>query len=344
MLMITPDAGQAKPPPEALLLDLAQGYMVSKALQAAAETGIADLLIDSPKTAEALAQLSGTDPSALFRLLRALASRGIFRQNESGGFENTPLSEFMRSDHPDSVRDYLAYTGHDANVLAWMHFMSVMKTGRPSFVEANGCDLWDYFRLHPDIGEQFNCAMTALTRKSDPLILGSYDFSAFERVIDVGGGQGQLLASILTKNPKMRGALFDLPAVVESARRYMGTQGVADRCDFIAGDAFKSVPGGFDAYVYKHILHDWSDEKCAVLLKRCREAIPAHGKLVILDAVMVPGNDPHPAKWLDLYMMVALGGRERTEDDFRSLLAAAGFKLTMARPLPAVGILEAVPV
>ena len=153
-----------------------------------------------------------------------------------------------------------------------------------------------------------------------------------------------LISSLLKAYPNMRGALFDLPAVVESARKYVKTQGVADRCEFVAGDAFKSIPRGFDAYVYQHILHDWSDDKCAVLLKRCREAIPPHGKLVILDAVMVPGNDPHPAKWFDLYMMVALGGRERTEDEFKALLKDAGFKLTLAKPLPAVGIVEAVPI
>jgi hypothetical protein len=250
----------------------------------------------------------------------------------------------MRSDSPDSVRDYLTYTSHDANMLAWMRIMSVIETGEPSFVAANGCDLWEYFRQHPDIGEQFNCAMTALTKPSNRIVLREYDFSPFKTVIDIGGGQGLLLASLLKTYPHMRGALFDLPPVVESAKRYVETEGVADRCQFVAGDAFESVPRGFDAYVYQHILHDWSDDKCAVLLKRCRDAIPPNGKLIILDAVMVPGNDPHPSKWFDLYMMVALGGRERTEDDFRVLLRNAGFKLTLAKPLPIpVGVVEAVP-
>ncbi len=155
------DENQSLPPPDALLMELVHGYMVSKALQAAAEIGIADLLAESPKTAEDLARATSTNPSALFRLLRALASRGIFRQNESGCFENTPLSEPMRSDSPDSVRDYLTYTPHDGNIRAWMRFMSVLETGEPAFVAANGCDLWEYLRRRPDTGEQFNRAMTA---------------------------------------------------------------------------------------------------------------------------------------------------------------------------------------
>lgn len=339
------NGNQSTLPPDALLMELSHGYWVSKALQTAALLGIADLLADSPRTAEDLAQVTSTNPSMLFRLLRALASYGIFRQEESGCFENTPLSEPMRCDSPDSVRDYLTYTPHDGNILAWMRFMSVMETGQPVFVAANGNDLWEYFRQHQDIGEQFNCAMTALTKRSNRMVLQEYDFSSFKTIIDIGAGQGLLLASILKTFRHVRGTLFDLPAVVKSAKKYIKTQGVTDHCEFVAGDAFKSIPAGFDAYVYQHILHDWSDDKCAVLLDRCRRAIPPNGKLVILDAVIVPGNEPHPAKWFDLYMMVALGGRERSEEDFRVMLRDAGFKLTLAKPLPVpVGIIEAVPI
>jgi cyclopropane fatty-acyl-phospholipid synthase-like methyltransferase len=225
-----------------------------------------------------------------------------------------------------------------------MQFESTMKTGKPVFKKANGTDLWTYFQQHPKLGEQFNCAMTSLISKGARLILEEYDFSQFDTIIDIGGGQGSMLAGILKKHPHIQGALFELPSVLNSARRLMRERGLTRRCRFYAGDAFKSVPSGYDAYIYQHILHDWSDEKCAVLLKRARKAIPDHGKLVILDAVMVPGNDPHPAKWLDLYMMVALGGRERTKEDFSKLFTDAGFKLTKAKPLPVIGIVEAVPV
>lgn len=177
------------------------------------------------------------------------------------------------------------------------------------------------------------------------MVLQSYDFSPFKTLIDVGGGQGLLVASILKANQHQRGTLFDLPVVAQGAMAYLTTQGVADRCAVAAGDTFKAIPAGFDAYILKNVLHDWSDDKCAVLLERCRAAIPPYGKLIIVDSVMVPGNNPHPAKWFDLHMMVALGGRERTEDEFRSLLSRAGFTMTMVKPLPApaVGIVEAIP-
>lgn len=335
---------QSGPPPHVALMQLVQGLMFSKALQAVAELGIADLLADSARTSAELARATSTDPSALFRLLRALAGRGIFRQNESGLFENTALSEPLRSDSPTSVRDYVIYAPHDGNMRAWMHLMSVLQTGEPSFAAANGCEFWEYLQLHPDLSERFDRAMTALASGNNRMVLEAYDFSPFATLIDVGGGQGQLLSEILKAHPHLRGALFDLPAVADGAGEYLVAQGVADRCEFVPGDAFTSIPAGYEAYLLKNVLHDWSDDRCAVLLDRCREAIPPHGKLIIVDAVMVPGNDPHPAKMFDLHMMVALGGRERTEEEFRGLLQRAGFTLTMAKSLPAlIGIVEAIP-
>lgn len=336
---------QSGPPPHVVLMQLLQGIMVTKALQAVAELGIADMLADSAKTADDLARATSTNSSALFRLLRALAGNGIFRQNDSGLFENTALSEPLRSDSPVSVRDYVIYGANDGNLRAWMRLMSVLQTGEPSYVAANGCELWEYFQQHPDLGERFDRAMTSLAAGSTQMVLQSYDFSPFKTLIDVGGGQGLFLTSILKANQHQRGTLFDLPAVAKGAMAYLTTQGVADRCAVVAGDAFKAIPAGFDAYILKNVLHDWSDDKCTVLLERCRAAIPPYGKLIVVDSVMVPGNNPHPAKWLDLHMMVALGGRERSEDEFRSLLSRAGFTMTMAKPLPApaVGIVEAIP-
>lgn len=337
-------ATQSAPPPHVMLMQLVQGWMVAKALQAVAELGIADLLADSARTSEELARATSTKPSALFRLLRALAGQGIFRQNEAGLFENTALSEPLRSDSPTSVRDYVIYAPNDGNARAWMHFMSVLQTGEPSFAAANGCELWEYFKQHSDVGECFNRAMATLASANNRMVLEALDFSSFKTLIDVGGGQGQLITAILKAHPHLRGTLFDLPAVADGAKAHLIAQGVADRCEFVAGDAFTSIPAGFDAYVLKNVLHDWSDDQCAVLLDRCRAAIPPHGKLIIVDAVMVPGNDPHPAKWFDLHMMVALGGRERTEADFVSLLERAGFILTIAKSLPApIGIVEAIP-
>ena len=256
----------------------------------------------------------------------------------------TKLSEPLRSDDPMSVRDYVIYAPHDGNMLAWMRLMSVLRTGEPSFLAATGFEVWAYFNEHPDIGARFNRAMTSLAAGTNRMVLQAYDFSPFKTLVDVGGGQGLLLATILNTHPHLRGALFDLPAVADGARNYVHAQGLADRCDVLPGNAFESIPRGYDAYIMKNVLHDWSDEKALLLLKQCRAAIPDHGKLIIVDAVMVPGNEPHPSKWFDVHMMVALGGRERTEVEFRTLLTAARFRVTMAKSLPApIGIVEATP-
>ena len=334
------------PPPHIVLMQLVQGFMVSKALQAVAELGIADLLDESPKTSEKLAEATSTHASSLYRLLRALASRGIFREDEHGCFDNTPLSDPLRSNAPVSVRDFVIYGLHDGNMFAWTRLMEVLKTGKPSFKDATGFDFWAYiFQEHPEIGERFNRAMTSFAAGMIKMVLDTYNFSPFKSIADIGGGQGLLLVSILKAHPQLHGILFELPSVAEEANAYLQNQGLSDRCEIIAGDAFKTMPAGHDAYVLKHVLHDWSDEKACHILQRCREAIPEHGKLIVLDAVMTPDNDPHPAKWFDLHMMVALGGRERTEKEFKELLNRTGFKLTMAKPLPAsIGIVEGVPI
>ena len=196
---------QPETPPHAVLMQLTQGMMISKALQAVAELGIADLLAQGPRTVEDLAQATSTHAPSLFRLLRALASRGIFRQNESGCFEQTALSEPLCSDSPASVRNYVIYAPHDGNLRAWMSLISVLQTGEPSFAAANGCDMWEYFQQKPEIGERFNRAMTSLASANNRLILQAYDFSPFRTIIDVGGGQGLLLATILQAHPHLRG-------------------------------------------------------------------------------------------------------------------------------------------
>lgn len=331
-------------PPQARLIQIVQGMMASKALQLAAELGIADLLATDAKSTEELARTTSTHGPSLYRLLRALASIGIFRQTEEGLFENTELSEPLRADVPGSIRDYVIFAPNDSNVRAWMHLDSVVRTGEPSFVAANGADNWEYFAAHPELGEQFNRAMSNLSALGGPMIAYGYDFSGFQTIVDIGGGEGRLLASILAAHPGLRGAVFDLPAVAEPAAEFLRSQGLEERTEVLTGDMFAAIPGGYDAYVMRAVLHDWSDEKALILLENCRAAIPDHGKLLIFDAIMPPGNGPHFAKWLDLQMMVALGGRERNAEDFRRLLDRAGFGLTGARPLPAmIGVVEAVP-
>jgi O-methyltransferase domain/Dimerisation domain len=335
----------SEPPPAVVLMQMAQGFMVARALQAAAVLGIADLLAGGPQSAADLAAATSTDGPSLGRLLRALASRGIFRSDETGKYLNTPLSEALRSDVRGSARDYVIYAPHNGNVLAWTELDHVLRTGEPSFARANGVGFWEYLAGHPGIEVAFNRAMTAMSAETNRLVVENCDFSRFDSIIDLGGGEGRLLAAILMANPRATGTLLDLPAATEAAGRYLGTEGLADRTHVVTGDLFASVPPGHDAYLLKYILHDFPDEKSLDILRVCRQAMRPRSRLIIIDAVMEPGNEPHPSKWLDLHMMVALGGRERTEEEFQALLSASGFALRSALPLPAsTGVVEAEPI
>ncbi len=273
-------------------MQMAQGFMVAKALQAAAVLGIADLLAGGPRSVQDLAAATSTNEPSLARLLRALASRDIFRSDQAGRYLNTPLSDALRGDVPGSVRDYVIYAPHNGNVLAWTEFDHVLRTGESSFARVNGVGFWEYLADHPDIEVAFNRAMTALSAETNQLVVENCDFSRFDSIIDLGGGEGRLLAAILTANPRAMGTLLDLPTSTEAAKRYLATEGLADRTQVLIGDLFASVPTGHDAYVLKYILHDWSDEKSLDILRVCRRAMRPESHLIIVDAVIEPGNQP----------------------------------------------------
>jgi len=332
------------PSPQAALMQMAQGFWAAKALQAAAQLEIADLLVEKPQTAQELSKASGVNSDSLYRLLRALASRGIFKEISNDRFENTPLSETIRTNVPGSVRDYAIFAPHDGNVLAWTKFMDVVMTGKSSFTDVNGCGYWEYFQNHPEIGERYNKAMAAKTSQVFSALLKSYDFSQFNTLIDVGGGLGTILASILSNNPQMRGCLYDQSSVIQAAKSFLGAQGVINHCKLISGDFFESIPKGYDAYLMKNVLHEWEDKQALKILKNCRASIPKHGKLLILEAVLGKDNTLHPGKWMDLHMMVAEGGRERTEQEFCNLLQVSDFELKKVIALrAAVAVIEAEP-
>ncbi len=334
------------PSPQAVLMRMARGYRGAKALQVVAELGIANLVAQESKTAEELSKVLGVESDALYRLLRALASEGIFKEGSDSRFENTPLSEAIRDDVPGSVRDYVINAPHDGSMLAWTKFMDVVKTGKASFEDVNGCDYYEYFRRHPDIGERFHKQMTVLSSQIISALVKSYDFSQFKTLIDVGGGQGIVLASILGKNPQMHGCLYEQSSVIEGAKTFLETRGVINRCDLISGDFLESIPKGYDAYLLKHVLQDRGDEKALTILRNCRASIPKHGKLLIIGAVLSKDNAPHAAKWRDLHFMVIYqGGRERTKREFDNLLRKSGFELKqmIAPPIPDA-IVEAVPI
>jgi len=333
------------PSPQAVLRQLAQGFIPAKALQVVAELGIADLIADKPKTADQLSTILGVHSDSLYRLLRALASVGIFKEISHNQFENTSLSEAFRSDVSGSMRDYLVFYPDDPFMLAVTKLLDVVKTGKPSFKDVNGCEQWEYFQKHRGTAERFNKGMAVRTSQVAAAFLEAYNLSQFNTVIDVGGGLGTVLAAILNKFPQLHGCLFDQSSVIEKAKSFLEAQGVISRCNLISGTFFESVPKNFDAYLMKSIIHDWDDEKALAILKNCRAAIPKHGKLLLLEAVLGKDNAPHPDKWMDVYMMAIYGSRERTEQEFRKLLSASKFELKKVIALPgANAVIEAQPV
>jgi len=254
------------------------------------------------------------------------------------------------------VRDFVIHSaveegagegaGGAAVVLAWTKLMAVVRTGKPSFKDVNGCEQWEYFRRHPEMGERFNKQMTAMTSQITSALVGSYDFSQFKTLIDVGGGLGTVLASILCKFQQLHGCLYEQSSVIEGAKSFLEAQGVISRCNLIPGDFFESVPKDFDAYLMKSIIHDWDDEKALAILKNCRASINKHGKLLLIERVIGQDDAPLSVKWQDLYMMVIYGSRVRTEQEFRNLLRASDFELkkVIALPGPDDAVIEAEPI
>jgi hypothetical protein len=336
---------KAQPEPSARMFQFIIGLSVPQALHVAAKLGIADIVGRAPATAADLAATTQSNAPALSRLLKFLASVDIFSEDASGRFHQTPLSDTLRADHAQSLRGTAVLFG---SRLIWASFgelSATIATGEPAFHRVFGTSAFQYLAAHPEDAAIFNSAMSSISSVELPLIVAAYDFSGFERIVDVGGGQGALLHGILSTNPKLRGVLFDLPAVVAGATS-LRHESIAGRCEIIGGDFFQAVPEGADAYLMRVVIHDWNDEDALKILKNCRRAIPAHGKLLLVESVLKPPNQPDPGRFNDLTMLVvAPGGHERTETEFTELLRDAGFALT--RIVPATGltsIVEARPV
>jgi hypothetical protein len=335
-----PEASQASEQ----MAQMIMGFRVTQMIYVAARLGIADLLHERPRTAEELAGATGTHAPSLYRLLRALAGAGIFAEDAQGRFGMTPLAEPLRTGVPGSRRQQAILFGEEARWRAWGDLLYSVTTGEPAFPHLFSTTMWEYQSGRPELNAAFNDFMTAITAPSTPAVVAAYDFSGIDTLVDVGGGHGLLLAAILRANPHLRGILCDAPHVIEGARPLLEEAGVLDRCELASCDFFSSVPPGADAYLLKSIVHDWSDDLALAILQTCRRAIPDHGRLLLVENIVPPGNDPHPGKLTDLQMLVMLGGRERTESEFRSLLSAAGFTLTRTIPTESpVSIVEAVP-
>jgi hypothetical protein len=319
-------------PPPVVMLQMIQGFWVSRAIYVAAELRIADLVDDEPKTAEALAKATGTHAPSLYRVLRALASVGVFSEDAEGRFALTPVAATLRSNQPGSLREFAMVELAADHYPAWEAVLDSVKTGEVAFHRVFGMDAWAHRAENREHGELFDEAMASFGNVVNQTVVESYDFSQFSNVVDVGGGDGSLLTGLLKAHPGMKGLLLDLPQVIPGAERYLETQGLTDRCEVVAQDFLHSVRAGADAYVLKWIVHDWNDDDSTTILKNCHRAMRKDSKLLVVEAIIPPGNQPSFHKFMDLNMMVMLGGRERTEPEYRSLLEAAGFELTAVTP------------
>jgi hypothetical protein len=331
-------------PPDAQLLQLVAGAFVSQAIYVAAKLGIADILADGPRDVKYLAEKTATQERALYRLLRACASVGAFTETENKRFSNTPMTETLRSDAPRSTRDLTIWMGEEPHWRVYGELLYSVKTGRPSWDKVHGEPVFPYlFETNIELGEIFNRAMTSYSHQSIGPVLEAYDFSGAETIADIAGGYGHLLAAILAANPKANGVLFDLPIVLEGAPDMLDRYGVKDRVSLVEGDFTKEIPVKADIYLLKHIIHDWYEDKCRTILQNIRANMPDDGRVLIIEAVIPEGNEPHFGKIIDLEMLMSPGGVERTPTEFRELLEESGFRLN--RIIPTMGpmsIIEAV--
>ncbi len=315
----------------------------SRALSTAAELGVADHITQgSPKSVGYLARATGAHERSLYRMLRFLASHGLFQETSNGEFDHTPLSAALRSDAEGSYRAAAQLFHH---VFAgWDGLDHAVRTGQPGFTKVYGKHVFEYAGEHPEVGELFDAGMTCIHGYETTAMLEAYDFSGVRVLADIGGGNGSLIAAVLQRYPAMHGILFDLGHVVGRARNNVKASGIADRCQVIEGSFFETIPPGAEAYLFRHIIHDWTDEQSTAILSRCRKAMPANGKLLLVECVVPTGNSPSISKDFDMAMMTFPGGIERTEAEFRALLEKSGFKLTSVTPTTTmISIIEGKP-
>ena len=327
----TPDSS-----PSAAMLQIMTGFRVSRATHVAAKLGIADLLKDGPKSSEELAQLTDTHAPSLYRVMRALASAGVFGQDEQGRFTLTPVAATLRSDVPNSLRALAIMNLGEERYQAWGDLMHSVRTGEIAFNRVFGMGLWEYYSQHPEQAKIFDESMANFIAAHNAAVLASYPFSAIDTLVDVGGGNGSFIISALQANPRMKGVLFDLPHVAEQARKRIADAGLAERCEIIGGDIFTSVPEGGTAYILSQIIHDWDDDRAIAILESCHRAMKDKAKLLLVERILPARAEQSVALqrafMLDVHMMATTGGRERTEAEYRTLVEAAGFEMLKIIP------------
>jgi hypothetical protein len=332
------------PPVHIGMLQLLNGVHVAGAVSCLAQLGIPDLVEDGPRSAEELASQTGTNPQALYRLMRATACVGVLAEGPDGTFSETPMSAVLRSNAKPSLRALAIMGGREWHGRGWSRLEYCVRTGKQALDQVYGAHVFEYFKQNPEEAQIFNDTMTALSMIDGPAVAEAYNFDGIHSIVDVAGGHGLLLATILARNPHLKGTLYEVPHVLDGCRNGPLTP-VMERCTLASGDMFASVPAGADAYIMKHIIHDWPDDLCVKILTACRKGVNAGGKLLVVDNVIQPGNHFSPGKFLDLQMLIFPGGCERTEKQFRDLFAAAGWRLSRIIPTAAAdSIVEGVPV
>jgi hypothetical protein len=276
--------------------------------------------------------------------MRTLASLGVLTEDEKHRFALTPLGQALKTGAPGSARATIVTLAGDWAWRGWEHFLYSLETGKSGVEKALGMPIFDHLAKHPEEASLFSEAMVGVHGAEPVAVAAAYDFSGFDTVVDVGGATGNLLAAVLERYERPRGILFDLPHVVRDAPRLIESRGLRDRVTIEHGNFFETVPAGGDAYLLSHIIHDWNENQCLTILGNCRRAMTVASRLLIIEMVLAAGNAPHPGKMLDIMMLVAPGGQERSEEEYRTLLGKAGFRLTRVVPTDsAVSIVEATP-
>jgi len=330
-------------PPHIQLIDMGRAQIVSRIVYVAAKLGLADHLASAPKSAVELAGAMHVHAPSLHRLMRTLASLGVLTEQPEQRFALTDLGQALKTDAPGSARSTLILIGSPWQQSGWDNLVYSVQTGKPGFDKAQGVTFFDFLAEHPEDASLFSETMVGIHNQEPPAVAAAYDFSIFKTIVDVGGATGNMLAAVLSHHAGPRGILFDRPHVVKDAPRLLDAKGVSDRVMIEPGDFFTSVPTGADAYILSHIIHDWDEDQCLTILGRVREAMNPAGRLLLVEMVLPPGDTAHPGKLFDMVMLVLLGGRERTESEYASLLSKSGFRLTRVVPTSsASSIAEAV--
>jgi hypothetical protein len=330
-------------PPAHVLWDLINSFRTTQALYVVASLGVADVLAEGPLDASTIAARVGADAAMLARVMRALASMGVFESRDDGRFALTPVGDALRRDAPVSARAMAVFTAAPWHWKMWSGMLEAVRTGKTASEVTMQTSVFEYLSAHPEDGASFDAAMISLSQMTNTAVLSAYDFTHARRVVDVGGGHGGLLSAALMAHPELRGTLFDQPDVLEGARARLAPLALLDRCELVGGDFFEAIPAGGDVYVMKSILHDWDDARAGSILRACRRAMSPSARLLLIEMIVPAGDAPHASKMLDLEMIL-FGGRERTASEYRALLEASGFALARSIATSAPhSVLEAVP-